>query len=57
MVQVVTGTLIQKNENGRLKGGFSKDIVTLVLSCAAIIIGANYFVDESIFFCRASGSS
>ncbi|HII80846.1 MAG TPA: calcium/sodium antiporter [Methanosarcina sp.] len=38
----------EKNE--QLKDGFAKDILTLILSCAAIIIGAKYFVDESIFF-------
>jgi cation:H+ antiporter len=39
------------------KEGFSKDILTLVLSCAAIIIGAEYFVDESIFFAELIGIS
>jgi cation:H+ antiporter len=39
------------------KEGFSKDILTLVLSCAAIIIGANYFVEESIFFAKLMGIS
>ena len=43
------------NENGRLEGGFRKDILTLVLSCAAIVIGAKYFVDESIFFAELLG--
>lgn len=43
------------NENGRLEGGFAKDILTLVLSCAAIVIGAKYFVDESIFFAELLG--
>ncbi|MDQ1276581.1 MAG: cation:H+ antiporter [Euryarchaeota archaeon] len=43
------------NENGQLKDGFSKEILTLVLSCAAIIIGANYFVEESIFFAELLG--
>ncbi|AKB75290.1 Sodium/calcium exchanger protein [Methanosarcina lacustris Z-7289] len=43
------------NGNGRLEGGFAKDILTLVLSCAAIVIGAKYFVDESIFFAELLG--
>jgi cation:H+ antiporter len=38
------------NKNGPSKEGFSKDILSLVLSCAAIVIGANYFIEESIFF-------
>jgi cation:H+ antiporter len=44
------------NKTGQ-KEGFSKDILTLVLSCAAIIIGANYFVEESIFFAELIGIS
>ena len=43
------------NGNGRLQGGFAKDILTLVLSCAAIVIGAKYFVEESIFFAELFG--
>ena len=43
------------NGNGRLEGGFAKDILTLVLSCAAIVIGAKYFVEESIFFAELFG--
>ncbi|AKB18129.1 MULTISPECIES: calcium/sodium antiporter [unclassified Methanosarcina] len=43
------------NGNGRLDGGFAKDILTLVLSCTAIVIGANYFVEESIFFAELFG--
>ncbi|WP_410509280.1 calcium/sodium antiporter [Methanosarcina hadiensis] len=43
------------NKNSQSKDGFSKDILTLVLSCAAIIIGANYFVEESIFFAELLG--
>jgi cation:H+ antiporter len=43
------------NGNGRLEGGFGKDILTLMLSCAAIVIGAKYFVDESIFFAELLG--
>jgi len=45
------------NINSESKKGFSKDILTLVLSCAAIIIGANYFVEESIFFAKLIGIS
>lgn len=45
------------NINSQSKKGFSKDILTLVLSCAAIIIGANYFVEESIFFAKLVGIS
>ncbi|KKG10302.1 calcium/sodium antiporter [Methanosarcina sp. 2.H.A.1B.4] len=44
-----------ENGNGRLEGGFAKDIFTLVLSCAAIVIGAKYFVEESIFFAELLG--
>lgn len=44
------------NKTGQ-KEGFSKDILTLVLSCAAIVIGANYFVEESIFFAKLIGIS
>jgi cation:H+ antiporter len=40
------------DKNSQLKDGFSKDILTLALSCAAIIIGANYFVDGSIFYAK-----
>lgn len=43
------------NGNGRIDGGFAKDIFTLVLSCAAIVIGAKYFVEESIFFAELFG--
>jgi len=43
------------NGNGRLEGGFGKDILTLLLSCTAIVIGAKYFVDESIFFAELFG--
>ncbi|HIH73982.1 MAG TPA: calcium/sodium antiporter [Methanosarcina sp.] len=43
------------NGNGKLEGGFTKDILTLVLSCAAIVIGAKYFVEESIFFAELLG--
>ncbi|KKH45096.1 calcium/sodium antiporter [Methanosarcina sp. 1.H.A.2.2] len=43
------------NGNGRIEGGFAKDIFTLVLSCAAIVIGAKYFVEESIFFAELLG--
>ena len=43
------------NGNGRLEGGFGKDILTLVLSCTAIVIGAKYFVEESIFFAELFG--
>jgi cation:H+ antiporter len=43
------------NKNSQSKNGFSKDILTLVLSCAAIIIGANFFVNESIFFAELLG--
>ncbi|AAM05411.1 calcium/sodium antiporter [Methanosarcina acetivorans] len=43
------------NGNERLEGGFAKDIFTLVLSCAAIVIGAKYFVEESIFFAELLG--
>ncbi|MEL7663185.1 MAG: calcium/sodium antiporter [Methanosarcina mazei] len=38
------------NKNCQPKNSFSKDILALILSCAAIIIGAKYFVSESIFF-------
>lgn len=44
-----------ENGNGKLEGGFTKDILTLVLSCAAIVIGAKYFVEESIFFAELLG--
>ncbi|KKG15647.1 sodium:proton exchanger [Methanosarcina sp. 2.H.T.1A.6] len=43
------------NGNSRIEGGFGKDIFTLVLSCAAIVIGAKYFVEESIFFAELLG--
>jgi len=43
------------NGNGLLEGGFAKDLLTLVLSCAAIVIGAKYFVEESIFFAELFG--
>ncbi|AKB29215.1 Sodium/calcium exchanger protein [Methanosarcina siciliae C2J] len=43
------------NVNERPEGGFAKDIFTLVLSCAAIVIGAKYFVQESIFFAELLG--
>lgn len=43
------------NGNGRLEGGFAKDILTLLISCAAIVIGAKYFVEESIFFAELFG--
>lgn len=35
--------------------GFAKDILILVVSCAAIIIGARYFVEKSIFFAEFLG--
>ncbi len=58
-VQKINGNRNRKSEsgngNGRLEGGFAKDILTLVLSCAAIVIGAKYFVDESIFFAELLG--
>ena len=58
-VQKINGNRNRKsgsgNENGRLEGGFGKDILTLVLSCTAIVIGAKYFVDESIFFAELFG--
>jgi cation:H+ antiporter len=44
-----------ENGNARIEGGFTKDIFTLVLSCAAIVIGARYFVEESIFFAELFG--
>lgn len=43
------------DKNCQLKNVFSKDIITLVLSCAAIIIGAKYFIEESIFFAELLG--
>lgn len=43
------------DKKNQLKDGFSKDILTLVLSCAAIVIGANYFIKESIFFAELLG--
>ena len=43
------------NKNCQPKNSFSKDILALILSCAAIIIGAKYFVSESIFFAEILG--
>ncbi|KKH92359.1 sodium:proton exchanger [Methanosarcina sp. 1.H.T.1A.1] len=59
-MQKINGTNHNKNSdsgngNGRIEGGFGKDIFTLVLSCAAIVIGAKYFVEESIFFAELLG--
>ena len=49
------GNSDSEDGNGRPEGGFAKDILTLVLSCAAIVIGARYFVNESIFFAELLG--
>lgn len=58
-VQKLNGNLNRNSESGngneQLEGGFAKDIFTLVLSCAAIVIGAKYFVQESIFFAELLG--
>lgn len=43
------------DKDGQPGEGFAKDILILVLSCAAIIIGANYFINESIFFAELLG--
>ncbi|AKB58896.1 calcium/sodium antiporter [Methanosarcina barkeri] len=46
------------NANGKncqSREGFTKDILVLVLSCGAIIIGAKYFVNKSIFFAELLG--
>jgi cation:H+ antiporter len=43
------------DKSSQLKDGFSKDILTLALSCVAIVIGANYFIDGSIFFAELFG--
>jgi len=42
-------------ENCQSREGFTKDILTLVLSCGAVIIGAKYFVGKSIFFAELLG--
>lgn len=43
------------DENCPAREGFAKDILILVVSCAAIVIGARYFVDKSIFFAELLG--
>lgn len=43
------------DENCPPREGFAKDILILVVSCAAIVIGARYFVDKSIFFAELLG--
>jgi cation:H+ antiporter len=44
-----------KGENCPSREGFAKDILILLISCAAIIIGANLFVEESILFAELLG--
>ncbi|MGB9938366.1 calcium/sodium antiporter [Methanosarcina sp.] len=43
------------DENCPPREGFAKDILILIVSCAAIVIGARYFVDKSIFFAELFG--
>ncbi|RXA20231.1 calcium/sodium antiporter [Methanosarcina sp. MSH10X1] len=44
-----------ETENCEPREGFAKDILILIISCAAIIIGANFFVGRSIFFAELLG--
>ncbi|HOA67919.1 MAG TPA: calcium/sodium antiporter [Methanosarcina thermophila] len=44
-----------RDEDCPPREGFAKDILILIASCAAVIIGARYFVDKSIFFAELLG--
>lgn len=44
-----------ENKECQIREGLTKDILILIVSCGAIIIGAKYFVDESIFIAELLG--